>query len=72
LTTRAVEALDLLESEPFDAEAQAERFQHTLALVMAVRDVAATPMIDAEGELSERSANLRVKYRAMTKEAKVA
>lgn len=72
LSKRAVEALDLLESEPFDAQAHAERFQHALALVLAVRDVAATPIIDAEGELSERSANLTVKYRPMTEEAKVA
>ena len=72
LTTRAVEALDLLESEPFDAEAHAARFQHALALVLAVRDVAATPIIDSDGELNERSANLTVKYRPMTEEAKVA
>lgn len=69
LTARAVAALDLLESEPFDAQVHAPRFQQALNLVMAVRDVAAAPVIDASGELTERSANLIVKYRAMTEEA---
>jgi len=69
LTERAVSALDLLESEPFDPELHAPRFQQAITLVMAVRDVAASPIIDpASGELSERSANLTVKYRAMTRE----
>lgn len=70
LTERSVDALDLLESEPFDPEAHAPRFQKAINLVMAVRDVAASPIIDpASGELSDRSANLTVKYRAMTRES---
>jgi hypothetical protein len=68
LTERAVAALDLLESEPFDAQVHARRFQQALTLVMAVRDVAAAPVIDTSGELTEQSANLIVKYRAMTEE----
>ena len=68
LTERAVAALDLLESEPFEPQAHAPRFQQALTLVMAVRDVAAAPVIDASGELTEQSANLIVKYRAMTEE----
>lgn len=70
LTKRSVDAIDLLESEPFDAQVHAARFQHAITLVMAVRDVASAPIIEpASGELSERSANLTVKYRAMTKES---
>ena len=69
LTEKSVKALDHLEFEPFDAKAHAPRFQKALSLVMAVRDVAAAPVIDASGELTEQSANLTVKYRAMTKEA---
>ena len=70
LTKRSVEALDLLESEPFDPQAHAARFQQAITLVMAVRDVASAPIIEpASGDLSERSANLTVKYREMTKES---
>lgn len=68
LTGKAIPALDLLESEPFDPHIHTARFQQALALVVAVRDVAATPIIDESGELTEQSANLTVRYRAMTEE----
>ncbi|MEU5330141.1 hypothetical protein [Streptomyces parvus] len=68
LAFRATEALELLESEPFDPPRHAVRFQRTMTLVMAVRDVAATPIIDAEGELDERSANLTIRYSALIEE----
>ncbi len=68
LASKAVEALNDLESEPFDPEAHASQFQQAMSLVIAVRDVAATPLIDADGELSERSANLTIKYQRMTEE----
>ena len=71
LVVRAVASLDLLESEPFVPQAHAARFQRALTLVMAVRDVAATPVIAAQGELTERSAKLIVKYRAMAEEKEV-
>jgi hypothetical protein len=70
LTERSIEALDFLESEPFEPQLHAPRFQQAIALAMAVRDVASAPIIDpASGEPSERSANLTIKYRAMTKES---
>ncbi|MBD8868783.1 hypothetical protein [Nocardioides donggukensis] len=69
LAARAVESLDLLESETFDPEKHAARFQRTLNLVMAVRDVAATPVVDGAGELNDKTDGLQVKYRPMTKEA---
>ncbi|MBD0421197.1 hypothetical protein H0H10_18905 [Streptomyces sp. TRM S81-3] len=68
LTSRGLGALDLLDSEPFDSRRHAERFQRAMTLVMAVRDVATTPIVDAEGELDERSANLTIRYRPLTKE----
>jgi hypothetical protein len=64
----AVGALDVLESEPFDAKVHAERFQRAMTLAMAVRDVAAAPVVDEAGELTEESAVLTVRYRAMTQE----
>ena len=69
LTERAVDTLNLLESEPFNPQTHAPRFQKALSLVMAVRDVTAAPVLDASGGLTEQSAKLIVKYRAMTEEA---
>ncbi|MFE2812076.1 hypothetical protein ACFXGG_16725 [Streptomyces nigra] len=68
LTTRALEALDLLESEPFDSLRHAVRFQRTMTLVMAVRDVAAAPIVNADGELDERVGNLTIRYRPLIEE----
>lgn len=68
LGERAVAALDLLESEPFDAKAHAARFQRAMALTMGVRDVAAAPVVDEGGELTDESAQLTVRYRPMLKE----
>jgi hypothetical protein len=68
LRVRSVDALELLESEPFDAEKHASRFQHALSLTLAVRDVAMALIVDADGDLTERSSDLTVKYRAMTED----
>lgn len=68
LRERAVTALDVLESEPFDANEHAERFQRAMTLAMAVRDVAAAPIVDEAGDLTEESRDLSVRYRAMTEE----
>lgn len=68
LMALAVAALDLLESEPFEPQAHAQRFQRAMTLVIAVRDLASTPVIDDSGDLSEQSSNLTIKYRAMTEE----
>jgi hypothetical protein len=68
LRERAVAALDELESEPFEAEVHAARFQRAMTLAMAVRDVVAAPIIDESGDLTEESAELTVKYRAMSEE----
>ena len=65
LTGRAVIAIDLLESESFDPRLHAERFQRAVKLAVAVKDVAAAPVLDESGELTEESARLTVKYRQM-------
>lgn len=69
LCERGVDALDVLESEPFDAEAHASRFQRAMTLAMAVRDVAGASVIDDEGHLTDESADLAVRYRKMTEGA---
>ncbi len=69
LAELAVGALDLLESEEFDPEAHAPRFQRALNLVMAVRDIGATPVVDGAGEVNEKASSLSVKYKSMAEES---
>jgi hypothetical protein len=66
LTRRAVIALDLLESEPFVPEVHAPRFQNAIGLVMAVRDVAATPLLEADSTINGKTDTFSVRYSAMT------
>jgi hypothetical protein len=72
LSARATNALDLLESEPFDIEAHADRLQAALILVVSVREVATAPIADDEGNLDEGTEPLILKYRdAPTEDANV-
>lgn len=68
LTDKAVAALDVLESEPFEAHIHTERLQRAMQFARAVGDVAAVSVVDDEGELTERSASVTVKYRPMAEE----
>ncbi|NYG54952.1 hypothetical protein [Nocardioides perillae] len=68
LRDRGTRALDLLESEPFEPDRHVDRFQAALTVAMAVRDVAATPVVDGAGDLNDRTATFSVKYRPMTEE----
>ncbi|MFE6507624.1 hypothetical protein ACFVDI_05675 [Nocardioides sp. NPDC057767] len=68
LVDLATDALDTLEAEPFDPAAHAARFQHALAMTIAVRDVAATPILDQDGNLTEASEQVTVTYRPFTAE----
>lgn len=65
---RATDALDLLESEPFDPERHAARFQRALSLTIAVRDIASAHVVNEEGNLDEGSARFNITYRPLTKE----
>jgi hypothetical protein len=65
LVDHALEALEVLESEPFVAAEHAERFQSALLLVKATKEVALAPVLDDEGNLSSEGSTLTVKYRKM-------
>jgi len=69
LIVRCISALDLLESEPFDPDRHASRFQHALTLTFAVRDVASAQVINESGDLNEETATYKVRYRTLIKEA---
>ncbi|EKT76856.1 hypothetical protein WSS_A40595 [Rhodococcus opacus M213] len=68
LTTQAIGALDVLELEPFEPHAHAPRLQKAFQLAKAGGDVAAVPVLSDDGELTERSATVTVKYRSMVEE----
>ncbi|MEV0239379.1 hypothetical protein AB0I06_05470 [Streptomyces sp. NPDC050674] len=70
LALRALDALELLESEPFETRKHAVRFQRAMTLAMAVRDVAATAIVDASGQLNESSANLTITYGPLIEETR--
>jgi hypothetical protein len=63
-----LQSLEALESVPFDIEQHGAEFQRAWLLVLAVRDVANTPLLTDDGELDERSKTVIVKYRPMMKE----
>ncbi len=69
LVVRASNALALLDSEPFDPDRHAARFGQALALAVAVRDVASTPIVDEAGELNEETRTFKIKYRTLVKES---
>lgn len=64
LSDKAIAALDELEAEPFDPTVHATVFQRAMILVKGVIDLATTPVIDENGDLTEAGHQLTVKYRS--------
>jgi hypothetical protein len=68
MMARATDALDVLESEPFDISIHAERFQTALIMVRSVREVATAPVADEDGNLDAGAERLVFTYRETYKE----
>lgn len=68
IQVRAIDSLDLLESEPFDPEGDASRFQQALTLTFAVRDLASAQVVNEAGDLDEGSARFSITYRSLIEE----
>lgn len=68
MMTRATEALDILESQPFDISVHAEQFQIALILVKSVREIATAPVADEDGNIDAGSESLIFTYRDTYKE----
>jgi hypothetical protein len=68
LCSRAMSALDELESAPFDADEHGPVLQKAMVLVVAVRDVASAPLLTDDHELTVESGTLKVKYAPMIAE----
>ncbi|MGC4878533.1 hypothetical protein ACLQ26_20020 [Micromonospora sp. DT43] len=64
----AVDALDLLESEPFDMEVHGPRLQAALILASGVAQIVDAPLIDADGNLDPHTEQIVFKYRNASKE----
>jgi hypothetical protein len=62
LESRAGIALDALESQPFDRNRDAEKFQQVGLLVKALLDLVKTPVLDSEGKLNLGTVTLLEKY----------
>lgn len=68
LTERATAALDHLESEPFDPVVHASRLQRAFQFVKAVGEVAGVRILDDDGNMTDNSVSVTVKYRPMVEE----
>lgn len=64
----AKNALDVLDSEPFDISLHAERFQTALILVRSVRELATAPVADEDGNIDAGTQRLIFTYRETYKE----
>lgn len=68
LAVKAVSALDLLESEPFDPAQHADRFTIALETVFAVKTVAAAQVVNEAGDLNPATKKFGLKYKALLEE----
>ncbi|WP_414753007.1 hypothetical protein [Anabaena sp. CCY 9910] len=65
LNSRAVFYLDELESQPFDRNRDASKFQQVGLLVKALAEIMKTPVLDSEGQLNPVTATIQAKYRTL-------
>ena len=65
LNDRATEGLVELEAKPFERERDAEKFQQVALLIKALAEIMKTPVLDAEGNLNQDTAAIKIKYRTI-------
>lgn len=63
INTRAVEGLNELESQPFDSERDAEKFQQVGILIKGIIEILKTPVLNSEGKLNLGTVTIIEKYR---------
>lgn len=63
LYTRAVLGLDELESQPFDSQRDAEKFQQMGILMKGIVEILKTPILNSEGKLNLGAVTILEKYR---------
>jgi hypothetical protein len=62
LNDRAIDGLIELESQPFDLERDAAKFQQVALLIKALAEIMKTPVLDAAGNLNQTTAKLQTLY----------
>ena len=65
LVARGEGSLDELESDSFDPNRHAARFRAAMSYAVAVRDLAAAPVVTEDGKLNDDTDCLLFKYREM-------
>lgn len=63
INTRAVTSLDELESQPFDSNRDAEKFQQVAILMKGLVEILKTPVLNGEGKLNIGTVTILEKYR---------
>jgi hypothetical protein len=62
LNDRAIDGLIELQSQPFDQERDAAKFQQVALLIKALSEIMKTPVLDAAGNLNQTTAKLQTLY----------
>jgi len=65
LNIRAVVNLNDLESQPFDCNQDASKFQEVMLLAKALAEIIKTPILDNEYNLNPATATIKAKYRTL-------
>ena len=63
--TRAVPALNELESQPFDSQRDGEKFQQVAMLMKALVEILNTPVLNSQGKLNLGTVTILDKYRIL-------
>ncbi|XWK86221.1 MAG: hypothetical protein U7127_18600 [Phormidium sp.] len=63
LNSRAIEGLNQLESQPFDAKTDAEKFQQVALLMKGLVEILKTPVMNSEGKINLGTVTILEKYR---------
>ncbi len=61
----AFHSLNQLESQPFDRERDAAKFQQVALLIKALAEIMKTPILDSEGKLNFATSTIQAKYRTL-------
>ncbi|BAZ28774.1 hypothetical protein NIES4074_12080 [Cylindrospermum sp. NIES-4074] len=65
LNNCAVLSLKQLESQPFDRQRDAAKFQQVALLIKALAEIMKTPILDGDGKLNPATASIQAKYRTL-------
>ena len=65
LESRAMRALDEMESQPFDRKRDASKFQQVALLIKALAEIMKTPVVNEEGNLNPALLTITANYQLL-------